>query len=49
MGILDNLEASLDLLWDKELDNPLPDKPVIEVWEDSDLELSIQNPHLSTN
>lgn len=24
MGILDNLEASLDLLWDKELDKPLP-------------------------
>lgn len=44
MGILDNLEASLDLLWDKSLD-----KPVIEVWDDSDLELSIQNPHLSTN
>jgi hypothetical protein len=40
MGILDNLEASLDLLWDKSLD---------KYWEDSDLELSIQNPHLSTN
>ena len=41
MGILDNLEAALDLLWDDSLDKP--------VWDDSDLELSIQNPHLSTN
>jgi hypothetical protein len=30
MGILDNLEASLDLLW-----------------EDSDLELQTQNPHIT--
>jgi hypothetical protein len=34
MGILDNLEAYLEL---KELDN---------AWDDSDLELQIQNPHI---
>jgi hypothetical protein len=35
MGILDNLEAYLDL---DQLDN---------AWDDSDLELQIQNPHIS--
>jgi hypothetical protein len=35
MGILDNLEAYLDL---DQLDN---------AWDDSDLELQTQNPHIS--
>ena len=37
MGILDNFEASLDFLWGDCLGKP--------VWDDSDLELQIQNPH----
>jgi hypothetical protein len=39
MGILDNLEASLDLLWDDSLDKP--------AFDDSDLELQTQNPHIT--
>ena len=37
MSILDNLEAALDLLWDESLDKQ---------WDDSDMELQIQNPHI---
>jgi hypothetical protein len=37
MGILDNLEASLDFIWGDCLG---------QQWDDADLELQIQNPHI---